>query len=161
MKWPSWLNWNYHIPPQNKREVTKVLITFATFAWLGYHYEKPLAWVACGIMVALDIFIAFLSISTWRSNAKLNEAILDSIKAIKDCYTMLTTAEWNLHRAEVRLAQLGEAFVREEAPADPRHDAKLLRYHLKRALAELEKNGIEFNLLDGEVERGSQAAQEA
>lgn len=159
MKCPSWLNWSYHIPPENKRELGKVVLTFAAFFWLSYHYETPLAWAAAGIMVALDIVIAFVSIATMRENKLLNRAILDSIAAIKDCYKMLECAEFNLHIAMGQLAKLGYTFQRQQLPKDPKDDAAKLRKHLARALAELEKHGVEFNLLDGEMEFSKEPAE--
>lgn len=156
MKWP---NLSYSIPPKTPFEWFKMISVFVGCTWLALDYARPMIWTAVIGIFIIDMVSIGISARMARANKTLNDAILDSIKAIKDCYTMLTAAEWNLHRAEVMLAQRGYAFVREPPPADPREDARLLRFHLKRALAELEKNGIEFNLLDGEVELGQAKAQ--
>lgn len=158
MKW-DWLKPGYHLPPRSKQELVRVMLTFGAFFLLGMYFPWQLAVAACAIMSSLTFFSIWLSWSTARSNDKLNAAVLDAVSAIKECYQMLEDTEWNLRRAVAMLEKLGYCFARVPMPKAPSKDAALLQFHLKRALAELEKHGIEFNLLDGEMERSKEATQ--
>lgn len=157
MKWPK-LSWNYNLPPKSRQELVRVMLTFGAFFLLGMYFPWQLAVTACAIMSSLTLFSIWLSWSTSRTNDQLNKAILDSIGAIKDCYRMLEDTEWNLRRATKMLEKLGYTFAREPMPKIPTVQEEMLRFHLKRAIAELERNNIPFALLDGEVVRQQEIA---